>query len=82
LPGEQWQIQAVLGTLYQAAGEQEQARTAFGEAARIIQELAQGIKNEALRSRFLAGPQIRQVVQHAHRNANEVAKGSPEQSAF
>ncbi|HET8853086.1 MAG TPA: hypothetical protein VFN02_11210, partial [Ktedonobacteraceae bacterium] len=82
LPAEQWQIQAALGTLYQADGEQEQARTAFGEAARIIQELAEGIEDEARRSRFLAGPQIRQVVQHAHRHTNEVAKDSPEQSAF
>ena len=64
LPGEQWQIQAALGTLYEAVGEPAQARTAFGEAARIIQELAQGIKDEALRSRFLAGPQIHPVLQH------------------
>src|SRR5207237_7986972 len=37
LPAEQWQIQATLGRLYEAGGEQGQARTAFGEAARIIQ---------------------------------------------
>ena len=68
LPGERWQIQAALGTLYEAGGEPTQARTAFGEAARIILGLAEGIRDEALRSRFLAGPQIQQVVQQAQTN--------------
>src|SRR5207253_11455321 len=72
LPGEQWQIQAALGSVYETAGEQGQARTAFREAARIIQELAQGIKDETLRSRFLAGPQIHPVVQHAQRLATSI----------
>jgi tetratricopeptide (TPR) repeat protein len=65
LPGERWQIQAALASLYEAIGQQEQARTAFGEAATIIQELAEGIGDEVRRSRFLAGPQIHQVMQHA-----------------
>ncbi len=65
LPGERWQIQAALGRLYEAIGQQKQARTAFGEAATIIQGLAEGIGDEARRSRFLAGPQIHQVMQHA-----------------
>jgi hypothetical protein len=47
-----------------------QARTAFGEAATIIGGLAEGITDETLRSRFLAGPPIQQVVQHAQRLAN------------
>jgi hypothetical protein len=66
--------------LYKAGGEQEQARIAFGEAARIIQELAQGIKDEALRARFLAGPQIQQVVQQAQRTANEAPQDHAEQA--
>jgi tetratricopeptide (TPR) repeat protein len=65
LPGERWQIQAALASLHEAIGQQEQARTAFGEAATIIQGLAEGIGDEARRSRFLAGPQIHQVMQHA-----------------
>jgi DNA-binding SARP family transcriptional activator len=63
LPAEQWQIQERLGRLYQASGEQEQARTAFGEAARIIQGLAEGIGDEALRTNFLAGPRIQPLLQ-------------------
>ena len=82
LPGERWQIQAMLGTLYEAGGEQAQARTAFAEAERLIGRLAQGIKDETLRARFLAGPQIHQVVQHAHRTANGFPQDHPEQSAL
>ncbi len=65
LPGERWQIQAALASLYEAIGQQAQARTAFGGAATIIQGLAEGIRDEARRSRFLAGPQIYHVMQHA-----------------
>jgi tetratricopeptide (TPR) repeat protein len=65
LPAEQWQIQAALGALYEAAGEPAQARTAYGEAATIIGGLAEGITDETLRARFLAGPQIHPVLQHA-----------------
>src|SRR5258708_32412416 len=72
LPGERWQIQAMLGTLYEAGGEQAQARTAFGEAARIIQGLARDIGGETLGARCLAGPQIQPVGQHAQRLANPV----------
>ena len=79
LPGERWQIQAALGALYEAVGEPVQARTAFGEAARIIQGLAEGIKDETLRSRFLAGSQIQPVVQHAQRLANLVPNDQGEQ---
>jgi hypothetical protein len=61
-----------LGGLHEASGEPAQARTAFGEAARIIQGLAEGIGDEALRARFLAGPQIQPVVQHARDLANLV----------
>jgi tetratricopeptide (TPR) repeat protein len=77
LPGEHWQIQAALGTLYEAAGHPAQAHTARASAARIIQELAQGITDEALRARFLAGPQIRPVVQHAQSEAGETSQDHP-----
>ncbi len=72
LPGEHWQIQVELGRLYEASGEPAHARTAFGEAARIIQGLAEGIGDETLRSRFLAGPQIQLVMQRARDLANPV----------
>jgi len=70
LPAERWQIQAALGALYETGGKPAQAHTAFGEAARIIQGLAEDIKNETLRSRFLAGPQIQPVLRHAQREVS------------
>jgi DNA-binding SARP family transcriptional activator len=80
LPGEQWQIQAALGSLYEAVGEQGQAHIAWASAARIIQELAQGIKDEALCSRFLTGPQIQPVVQHAQSEVSPVPNDHTEPS--
>jgi tetratricopeptide (TPR) repeat protein len=80
LPGEQWQIQAALGTLYEAGGQPAQARTAYGEAATIIQGLAEGIKDETLRARFLAGPQIHPVLQHVQGEASPVSKDQAEPS--
>ncbi len=77
LPAEHWQIQAALAMLLEAAGDSAQARTARASAARIIQELAQGIKDEALRTSFLAGPQIRQVVQYAQSKAGETPQDHP-----
>src|SRR5258708_21375255 len=74
LPGEQWQIQAALASLYEGGDEPAQARTAFGEAATIIQGLAQGIGDEMLRARFLTGPQIQPVLQHVRDLANPVPK--------
>ena len=77
LPGEQWQIQAALGALYEAGGEPEQAHTAFAQAATIIGGLAGGITDETLRARFLAGPQIHPVLQHVQSEASPV---SPDQA--
>ena len=74
LPGERWQIQAALGRLYEAVGEPEQAYTAFGEAVRIIQGLAEGIGDEGLRTRFLAGPKIQEVLQQAQSLDRQVPK--------
>ena len=80
LPAEQWQIQAAVGTLYEAGGEPAQAHTAWASAARIIQELAEGIKDEARRARFLAGPQIHPVLQHAQGEVSPVSQDQAEPS--
>jgi hypothetical protein len=66
LPAEQWQIRVLLGNLYEAEGEYAQARPLERPWRSLVRELAEGIKDEALRARFLAGPQIYQVLQHAH----------------
>jgi hypothetical protein len=80
LPAEQWQIQAALGTVYEAGGEPAQAHTAWASAARIIGGLAEGIKDEALQKRFLAGPQIHPVLQQAHGEASPVSQDQAEPS--
>ncbi len=75
VPAERWQIQAALGGLYQLVGKPTQAQAAFGEAARIIRGLAEGIGDEARRSNFLAGSQIQPILQQAQREASQVPKG-------
>jgi hypothetical protein len=51
-----------------------QARTAFGKAATILLGLAQGIRNEARRSHFLAAAQIQQVLRQAQSQTSLVPK--------
>jgi tetratricopeptide (TPR) repeat protein len=73
LPAEQWQIQAALARVYEAGGEPVQAHRAWAKASTIIQGLAQGIRDEPLRTRFLAGPQIQPVLQQVQ---GETSQGS------
>jgi hypothetical protein len=54
-----------LASVYETGGELAQAHTAWAKASTIIQGLAEGIGDEALRARFLAGPQIQPVMQQA-----------------
>jgi DNA-binding SARP family transcriptional activator len=79
LPTERWQIQATLGRVYEAGGEPAQARLAFGEAAAIIQGLAEGIKDETRRARYLAGLQIQPLLQHVQRLSRPVFNDHAEQ---
>jgi tetratricopeptide (TPR) repeat protein len=79
LPEEQWQIQARLASLYEAAGETAQARLAWTKASTIILGLADGIKDEALRARFLAGPQIQPVLHHAQSETPPLPQDHAEQ---
>jgi DNA-binding SARP family transcriptional activator/tetratricopeptide (TPR) repeat protein len=82
LPEEQWQIQARLATVYEAAGEPAQARLAWTKASTSIQGLAQAIKDETLRARFLAGPQIQPVLQHAQCETSPVPQDHAEQNGL
>ena len=63
LPGELWHVQAALGELYQSRGEQMPAAQACAQAATIVEELAGKIEDEALRTNFLAAPQVRRVLE-------------------
>jgi hypothetical protein len=57
LPGELWTIQAAMGELYQLQGEGEQASRAFGQAAEIVQKLADYIGDDGQRAHFLSAAQ-------------------------
>ncbi len=63
LPGELWQIQAVLGELYLVTRRLQQADKAFTSAAIIIHELANRIQDEVLRRDFLHAPQIQCILE-------------------
>jgi tetratricopeptide (TPR) repeat protein len=60
LPGELWLLQAAQGDLYLKRGEEEQARCAFGQAAIIVQKLADTI-DDGQRAHFLSAAQVRRV---------------------
>jgi tetratricopeptide (TPR) repeat protein len=67
LADERWQIQVLLADLYQSLGEQTQAYQAYTRAATVVQELAQKIVDEAMRTSFLTAPQVRHVLQQGGR---------------
>lgn len=64
---ERWQIQVALGDLDQLRGEQVQAGQAYAQAVSVIQELAEKIEDEALRTNFLTAPQVQRVLTQAAR---------------
>ena len=67
LADERWQIQVALGDLNQSRGEQALAGEAYAQAVRVVQELAEKIEDEALRTRFFTAPLVQRVLEHAAR---------------
>ena len=64
LADERWQVQVALGDLEQSQGEQVLASQAYTQAVRVVQDLAEKIEDEALRTRFLTAPQVQHVLEH------------------
>jgi len=64
LPGELWQILAVLGELYSSCKNKSQAQQAFARAVQIVQFLAANIEDEQQRTTFLSGQSVRAVLAH------------------
>jgi tetratricopeptide (TPR) repeat protein len=62
LPGEQWQILAVLAGLYERNGDKEKARQAVSRAVELIQFLAAKIQDAELRASFLMAGSLRQIL--------------------
>jgi tetratricopeptide (TPR) repeat protein len=65
LPGERWQIEAALGALHRARGEERQAGNAFARAAQMVQALASTIENEQLQKMFLSAASVQRVLKEA-----------------
>ena len=63
LPGELWQIEALIGELYEESGDEERAGRAFLRAAQTLRSLASRIDDPALRTGFLGTPQVRRVLE-------------------
>jgi tetratricopeptide (TPR) repeat protein len=61
LPGEQWEIHALLAELHRRGGDLTAARLASAEAVRSVKALAARIEDERLRTAFLAAPPVRRV---------------------
>ncbi len=64
LPGELWQILAVLGELYQSCENESQAQQAFTRAAQVVQSLADRMEDEQQRTIFLSSQQVQAVLAH------------------
>jgi tetratricopeptide (TPR) repeat protein len=62
LPGEQWHIEAALGELYQALGDERQGHEAFTRAAKVVQALANALQDEQLRKRFLSARCVQRLL--------------------
>jgi DNA-binding SARP family transcriptional activator len=67
LAEERWQIQVALADLDRSRGEQVSADLAYAQAVSVVQELAEKIEDEGLRTRFLTAPQVRHVLEQATR---------------
>ena len=63
LPGEQWHIEAALGELYQALGDERQGHEAFARAAKIVQGLANALQDEHVQKTFLSAIRVRRVLE-------------------
>jgi len=63
LPGELWQIEALMGELHEESGDEERAERAFLRAAQTLRALADRIDDPALRAGFLGAPQVRRVLE-------------------
>jgi len=64
LPGELWQILAVLGEFYQSCKSESQAQQACARAAQVVQSLAVGMEDERQRTAFLSAQRVRAVLEH------------------
>jgi tetratricopeptide (TPR) repeat protein/tRNA A-37 threonylcarbamoyl transferase component Bud32 len=61
VPVVAWKAWAALGNLRRQTGAHESAQSAFAESATIVQGIAANVADEALRTKFLTSPSVREV---------------------
>ena len=61
-PLETWRSARTLGLLRRRLGNEDGARRAFAEAARAVQTIAAGVRDDGLREGFLGQPEVREVL--------------------
>jgi tetratricopeptide (TPR) repeat protein len=62
-PLEAWKSARVLAIVRSRLGDEEGARAAFAEAARAVNAIVAGTRDEGLRNAFLGGPRVREVLE-------------------
>jgi class 3 adenylate cyclase/tetratricopeptide (TPR) repeat protein len=60
-PPQLWKTYVALGDLRKVQGEPDQARKAYREAYSIIENVSEGLTDEALRETFLASPHVQGI---------------------
>ena len=60
-PPQLWKTYVALGDLRKAQGERNQARKAYSEAYSVIESVAEGLTDEALRETFLTSPHVQGI---------------------
>jgi tetratricopeptide (TPR) repeat protein len=68
-PAQSWQTLAALGEAYAAAGRDDDARDAYARAIDVIETIAGGLSDEAVRDTFLASEAVTAVRAAAQRDA-------------
>lgn len=63
MPLVEWKLLATLGIERQRSGQHAEASRAFAEALALIEQIASGISNEALRRTWLRSPAVQGVVE-------------------
>jgi len=63
LPGEEWSVLGVLGTLYADQGDEAKAQQAWNEAASILLRLAETIDEDDVRAEFLTAVPVQRILE-------------------
>lgn len=66
-PPQLWQTYQALGELYGRKGEREQARSAYGSAIQVIEEVAGRLQDQELKRVFLSARPVQAIRERLER---------------